>query len=70
MQLNVRDFARMIEFSLVRPDTTERDIEEFCHIVQENNFATACVNPVNVSLTAELLKEADMDISASILHQK
>jgi len=56
----------MIEFSLVRPDTTERDIEEFCHIVKENNFATACVNPVNVALTAELLKETDIDISASI----
>lgn len=70
MQLNVRDFARMIEFSLVRPDTTERDIEEFCCVVKENNFATACVNPVNVALTAELLKETDIDISASILPQK
>ncbi len=66
MQLNIRDFARMIEFSLVRPDTTERDIEEFCHIVKENNFATACVNPVNVPLTTELLEGTDIDISASI----
>jgi len=56
----------MIEFSLVRPDATDRDIEEFCRRVRENNFATACVNPVNVSLTAELLKGTDIDISASI----
>lgn len=66
MQLNIHDFAKMIEFSLVRPDATEKDIEEFCRIVKENNFATACVNPVNVSLTAELLKGTDIDISASI----
>lgn len=66
MQLNIRDFAKMIEFSLVRPDATEKDIERFCHIVKENNFATACVNPVNVSLTAELLKGTDIGISASI----
>lgn len=56
----------MIEFSLVKPDATEKDVEEFCHIVKENNFATACVNPVSVPLTAELLKETDIDISASI----
>ncbi len=68
MHLSIRDFAKMIEFSLVRPDAAERDIEEFCRIIKENNFATACVNPVNVTLTAELLKEADtdIDISASI----
>jgi deoxyribose-phosphate aldolase len=56
----------MIEFSLVRPDATEKDIERFCHIVKENNFATACVNPVNVLLTAEILRGTDIDISASI----
>ena len=68
MHLSIHDFAKMIEFSLVRPDATDRDMEEFCRIVRENNFATACINPVNVSLTAELLKEADtdIDISASI----
>ena len=66
MQLNIGDFAKMIEFSLVRPDATEKDIERFCRIVKENNFATACVNPVNVSLTAELLKGTNIDISASI----
>lgn len=66
MQLNIRDFAKMIEFSLVRPDATQEDIEKFCQIVKENNFATACVNPVNVPPTAELLKGTDIDISASI----
>ena len=66
MQLDICDFAKMIEFSLVRPDATEKDIEEFCRIVRENNFATACVNPANVPLTAELLRGTDIGISASI----
>jgi len=34
--------------------------------MKENNFATACVNPVNVSLTAKLLRGTGIDISASI----
>jgi len=66
LYLKVQDFAKMIEFSLVRPDATEKDIEEFCQVVRENNFATACVNPVNVHLTAKLLKGTDIDISASV----
>ena len=66
MHLSIHNFAKMIEFSLVRPDATEKDIGEFFHIVKENNFATACVNPVNVALMAELFKGTDIDISASI----
>jgi len=66
LHLSIHDFTKMIEFSLVRPDATDKDIEKFCHIVRENNFATACVNPVNVSLTAKLLEGTGIDISASI----
>lgn len=66
LRLSLQNFAKMIEFSLVRPDATEKDIERFCQIVRENNFATACVNPVNVALTARFLQGTDIDISASI----
>ena len=66
MELNVHNFAKMIEFSLVRPDATEKNVEKFCGVVRENNFATACVNPVNVSLTVKFLKGTNIDISASI----
>ncbi len=66
MELNVDNFAKMIEFSLVRPDVTEKDVEKFCGVVRENNFATACVNPVNVSLALKFLKGTNIDISASI----
>ena len=41
MELNVHNFAKMIEFSLVRPDATEKNVEKFCGVVRENNFATA-----------------------------
>jgi len=66
MELNVHNFAKMIEFSLVRPDATEKNVEKFCGVVRENNFATACVNPVNVSLTVKFLQGTNIDISASI----
>ncbi|MGQ9632195.1 MAG: deoxyribose-phosphate aldolase [bacterium] len=66
MQLTAEAFAKKIEFSLVRPDATDGDIEEFCRVVRENNFAAACVNPVNVSLTAKLLRGTGIDISASV----
>ena len=66
MRFSIHNFAKMIEFSLVRPNATDKDIKEFCRIVRENNFATACVNPVNIALIAELFKGTDIDISASI----
>ena len=66
MELNVHNFAKMIEFSLVRPDATEKNVEKFCGVVRENNFVTACVNPVNVSLAVKFLKGTNIDISASI----
>jgi len=66
MKLSIHNFAKMIEFSIVRPDATEKDIREFCRIVKKNNFATACVSPVNVPFTAELLEGTDIDILASI----
>ena len=66
MELNVHNFAKMIEFSLVRPDATEKNVEKFCGVVRENNFATACVNPVNVSLAVKFLQGTNIDISASI----
>lgn len=66
MIITVNQLAKMIEYSVVRPDATDDDIREFCKVVKENNFATACVNPVNVFLTARLLKGTGIDISASI----
>jgi deoxyribose-phosphate aldolase len=47
--------AAMIDHTLLRPDASRIDIERLCREAAEFSFATVCVNPVWVALSARLL---------------
>jgi deoxyribose-phosphate aldolase len=47
--------AAIIDHTIVRPDTTEADIEQFCAEALQWNFACVCVNPLNVPRVAATL---------------
>jgi deoxyribose-phosphate aldolase len=47
----------MIDHTLLRPDATGTDIERLCLETLEHGFASACVNPIWVSLASGLLKD-------------
>jgi deoxyribose-phosphate aldolase len=47
--------ASMIDHTLLKPDATRRNIEELCREAAQFAFATVCVNPVWVALSARLL---------------
>jgi len=49
------DVAAMIDHTLLKPDATRQNIEELCHEAAQFKFATVCVNPVWVALSARLL---------------
>jgi deoxyribose-phosphate aldolase len=49
------DVAGMIDHTLLKPDATRRDIEELCREARQFKFATVCVNPTWVALSARLL---------------
>jgi deoxyribose-phosphate aldolase len=49
------DVASMIDHTLLRPDASKKDIEELCREAAQFHFATVCVNPAWVSLSARLL---------------
>ena len=54
----VRDNARIAEFidhTVLKAETTRAEIEQLCAEAKEQEFAAVCVNPVWVSLCAELL---------------
>lgn len=48
--------AKMIDYTLLKPDATEDDIIKVCKEAMKYNFASICINPVYVSLTTKLLK--------------
>jgi deoxyribose-phosphate aldolase len=47
--------ASMIDHTLLKPDATRPNIEELCREAAQFAFATVCVNPVWVALSARLL---------------
>ncbi len=47
--------AAMIDHTLLRPDATRQNIEELCREAAQFKFATVCVNPTWVALSARLL---------------
>ncbi len=51
--------ARLIDHTLLKPDATRAQITKLCDEAREYHFASVCVNPFNVSLCAELLRDVD-----------
>ena len=47
--------ASMIDHTLLKPDATRANIEELCREAAQFKFATVCVNPTWVALSAGLL---------------
>ncbi len=47
--------ASMIDHTLLKPDATRPEIEELCREAAQFKFATVCVNPTWVTLSARLL---------------
>ena len=51
---------KLIDHTLLKAFATEDDIIKLCNEAREYHFKSVCVNPVNVSLAAKLLKGSDV----------
>ena len=56
------DLAGMIDHTLLKPDATEAQIRTLCAEARQNSFATVCVNPAWVGLSAELLRGSSVKV--------
>lgn len=50
------NISTTIEHTLLKPQSTEADIQKLCREAMENSFAGVCVPPVYVEKSAQLLK--------------
>ena len=50
------DIAALIDHTLLKPDATKEDIRKVCEEARKYNFATVCVNSVNVRLASAMLQ--------------
>ena len=51
-----RDWASLIDHTLLKPDASEKDIEELCREAAKYGFASVCVNPTWVKTAARFLE--------------
>jgi len=54
------DLAGYIDHTLLKPDSTEEQIQKLCAEAREYNFRSVCVNPTWVPLAAELLRGSEV----------
>lgn len=66
MLITVEDFKKRIEFSLCQQFASDDDVRSFCEMAKATGVGVVCVNPVNVALTAQLLKGTAMEISGNV----
>ncbi len=58
--------AGMIDHTLLKPDATRQDIEKLCGEAAQFHFATVCVNPAWVSLSAQLLRGSGVGVCSVV----
>ena len=60
------NLAGMIDHTLLKPDATADKIAQLCFEARKYHFASVCVNPTNVKLCADLLKNSDVQVCTVI----
>ena len=54
--------APMIDHTLLKPDATQDQIAQLCYEARKFHFASVCINPANVKMCAELLKDSGVPV--------
>lgn len=57
---------KLIDHTLLKAVATKQDIIKLCGEAKEYDFASVCVNPANVSLASEILKDSDVRVCTVI----
>jgi deoxyribose-phosphate aldolase len=54
--------GHMIDHTLLKPDASHDQIAQLCYEARKYSFASVCINPTNVKLCAELLKDSGVPV--------
>jgi len=64
--VNDISLAKMIDHTLLKPDSTKEQIIELCEEAKAYHFATVCIQPTWVPTAKALLKDSDVGITTVI----
>jgi len=66
MDLTVEKLAKMIDHTVLKPETTRAKIKQLCDEATIYDFAAVCINPVHTAYAAELLKDTSVKVCVVI----
>jgi len=61
-----KNIAAIIDHTLLKADTTLRDLDQLCQEAVEYSFATVCVNPVHISYCVQNLENSRIPVATVI----
>ncbi|ERI91279.1 deoxyribose-phosphate aldolase [Clostridiales bacterium oral taxon 876 str. F0540] len=64
--MNKEKLAKMIDHTILKPEATEEQVRRVCEEALKYKFASVCINPCHVKLTASLLKGSDVKVCTVI----
>jgi deoxyribose-phosphate aldolase len=64
--MRVREFAKTVDHTLLKPDATERDIRWLCQEAAHYHFAAVCVLPCHVRLASRELRGTDVKVATVV----
>lgn len=66
MAMRVREFAKTVDHTLLKPDAREQDIVRLCEEAARYHFAAVCVPPCYVRLAAKELRGVDVKVATVV----
>ncbi|MDQ3965854.1 MAG: deoxyribose-phosphate aldolase [Actinomycetota bacterium] len=64
--MRVREFAKTVDHTLLRPDATEGDIRKLCREAAHYHFAAVCVLPCYIRFAAKELRGTDVKVATVV----
>lgn len=65
-EIKNKDLAKYIDHTLLKPDTTKEQVIKLCEEAKKYTFASVCINPAFVPLSAKLLKDSPVKVCTVI----
>lgn len=66
MAMRVREFAKTIDHTLLKPDAKEADVRRLCEEAARFHFAAVCIQPCYVRLAARELRGTDVKVATVV----
>jgi len=64
--MRVREFAKTVDHTLLKPDATDRNVRRLCQEAVHYHFAAVCIPPCYVRLAAKELRGTDVKVATVV----